>query len=369
MFFNRLKYKQYIFIMKAVRLIMLVTIILSITSFDGQANVPESNSKPIKAVLEFYPNYAGHLLGVARIGYNSPYADKYKESINPADLKYLSQHADLLKWDDGEEGVLSYFFLTFPGYVNPASKTHLGEYLTDLNSAIVKKSFDDFRLKYKFYIDELDLWNGFAENEQIFNYSEEVQALSKIWMNNYDSFRNDVWPDHEEYMARLAAAMNDKFEDWNLIKRWESITGLEFKAPFYRVVLSTGMENGPTGKTLGYDKDWYYYGGDPKEMIQDICQEAGFRILAGLCSDQYKQYNPTICFEVYKSLSSYLTDQIFADLGLSDKFKSHKLVNNNLYSIFDLLWKINPGMNIKDFYGVAVDTYSRTQNIIVSNQF
>ena len=326
--------------------------------------MPESNEKPINAVLEFYPNYVGHLLGVAQIGYNSSYAYKHKESIYPKDLQYLMEHSDLLQWSDGDEGVLSYFFLTFPGYVNPESKIQLAEYLTDLNTAVAQRSFDNFKDKYKFHIHELELWSGFNENIQIFNYSEEIQEISKIMMNNYDGFKNLVWPQYDLHIQKIATALNDKFNEWNLIKRWEELTGLQFEAPYYNVVLSTGMENGPTGKALGYEKGWYYYGGDPEIMIKSICQETGLRILSGLCSDKYKSYDPNLCFEVYTTLSCYLTDQIMADLGLESKFKKSSVTSSQLYSIFDFLWEVNPNLEVRQLYDVALSTYNRTRYAI-----
>jgi len=347
--------------MKAPRIIFLLALSLSMCSLQGMSFMPESNKKPIKAVLEFYPNYAGHLLGVAQIGYHSSYATKHKESIIPEDLKYLKEKANLLQWSDGDEGILSYFFLTFPGYVNPASKTQLSEYLTDLNSAVAKRSFEDFKEKYKYYINELQLWTGFNENTQIFDYSDEIQMISKIMMNNYDAFRNQVWPEYYEDMQKLATALNDKFDEWNIIRRWEKLTDMKFKAPYYRVILSTGMENGPTGKALGYEKDWYYYGGDPRILIHSICQEAGLRILSSLCSDKYNSYNPNLCFEVYKTLSHYLTDQIMVDLGLQTKIKSSMKHSSELYSIFNLLWEVNPELKVSQLYDVAISTYNSTK--------
>lgn len=346
--------------MKSPRVIFLLAIALSMCSFQGMSLVPESNKKPIKAVLEFYPNYVGHLLGVAQIGYHSSYGDKHKESILPEDLKYLKAHGDLLQWSDGDEGILSYFFLTFPGYVNPASKTQLAEYLTDLNSAVANKSFENFKEKYKYYISELELWTGFNENTLIFDYSEEIQMISKIMMNNYDAFRNLVWPEYYEKMEKLATALNEKFDEWNLIRRWEKLTDMKFEAPYYRIILSLGMENGPTGKALGYNKDWYYYGADPKILIRSVCHEAGLRILSSLCSDKYNNYHPNLCFEVYKSLSQYLTDQIMADLGLQNKIKQYSMHSSELYSIFDLILKVNPDFNVSQLYDVAINTYYRT---------
>ncbi len=330
-------------------------------SLQGMSFVPESNEKPIKAVLEFYPNYAGHLLGVAQIGYNSSYSKKYKESILPQDLKYLRKHADLLQWSEGDEGILSYFFLTFPGYINPATKQELADYLKDLNTVVAQHSFDDFKDKYSTDIKELDLWSGFNENPIIYDYAEEIQMISKILMNNYDTFRDQVWPDNSDYMERLSIVLNQKFEEWNLIERWEELTGMEFKAEKYNIALSNGMENGPTGKSLGYEKDWYYYDSDPAEMIHNICQEAGIKILSGLCSDKYHNYNPAICFEVYKALSHYLTDQILEDIGIPSKKTRSSLASSDLYSIFDLLWMTNPDLDVRGVYDMTLATYDSSR--------
>ncbi len=188
--------------MKATRIFFLLALMLSLMSLQGEALNTEPNSKPIKAVLEFYPNYAGHLLGVARIGYDSPYADIFNHSINATDLTYLQEHADLIKWSEGDEGVLSYFFLTFPGYINPESKQELNQYLTALNSAVAQRSFDEFKQTYADDIEELDLWSGFNNNEQIFSYSDEIQSISKILMNNYDSFKTEVWPKHSQQLQQ-----------------------------------------------------------------------------------------------------------------------------------------------------------------------
>ena len=348
-----------------------ITFVLALTlgplSQRGIAVVPESNRKNIEAVLEFYPNYTGHLLGAAQIGYSGSYARKYKQTVAAKDLDYLQTHAKLLQWSEGDEGILTYFFVTFPGYVNPASKKHLGEYLTDLNSAVAARNFDQFKDKYQYYIQELDLWNGFNENELIFAYRDEIQELSKIWMNNYDAFREEVWPVYEDQMSRLAQALNEKFDEWNLIRRWEKLTGLEYKAPSYRVVLSLGMENGPCFKSLGYDKQWCYFGNDPKQMIHQICQQTGLRMMACLCAGQYQDYNPNTCYQVYQSMAAYFTDQIFADLGLDQKIKSRQKTDRNLYSVFDVILNINPDIRINDMYAIALDTYTRASFASLKN--
>ena len=254
-----------------------------------------------------------------------------------------------------------------PGYINPESKQELNQYLTALNSAVAQRSFDEFKESYKDDIEKLDLWSGFNNNEQIFNFSEEIQSISKILMNNYDSFKTEVWPEYSQQLQSVADEMNMHFEEWDLIGQWEAKTGLEFNADEYLVVLSAGMQNGPSGKALGYNKDWYYFDEKSEDMMQQICREAGLRILHGLCSDQYLKYNPNVCFEVYNTLSLFLTEKIMKDLGICSDVACEKHKAYQLFSIFDILHEVNPGLKAGDLYTIALDTYSRTQPVIAEN--
>ena len=74
--------------MKALKISLLVTMMFLALAPQGFSYVPESNEKPVNVVVDFYPNYAGHLLGVAEIGYQSNYADIYQDL---KDFIYLYQ--------------------------------------------------------------------------------------------------------------------------------------------------------------------------------------------------------------------------------------------------------------------------------------
>ena len=138
----------------------------------GFSRVTDTNEKPVTAVVDFYPNYAGHLLGVAEIGYQSNYANIYHNAVKPKDLKYLRDNPGLLRWEKGDEGPLTSVFISFPGYINPDTKEELAEYLQELNTAIALKSFESFYSKYHSYIKDLDSWCGFSVNSYIFEYEE-----------------------------------------------------------------------------------------------------------------------------------------------------------------------------------------------------
>ena len=342
---------------------MLAALISLASVLQGYALVPDFNEKPVKMVVEFYPNYAGHLLGVAEIGYNSNYADDYHVTVKAKDLEYLRKNKELLRWENGDEGPLTNVLISFPAYINIDSREELGEYLQDLNSAIALKSFDSFYKKYRDYIIDLDKWCGFSVNSYIYDYEEEIQRLSQVLMNNFDNFKNWVWPKESKRMKMLARTMNYQLSKIDIIKRWEKMTGLEYLAPEYQIALSTGMENGPTGKTLGYEKEWCWYGENLNSLVQRVCRDAGRRMLVNVCCEKYREYDPLLCYEVYEALNKYMAEKILQEAGL--KYRQVKSVNGeeDLYPIFDSLLRTNPGLPAKDLYAVALHDYSEVYSI------
>ena len=345
--------------MRAHKISFLVILVLLAFAPQGFSSVSVTNEKPVQLVVDFYPNYAGHLLGVAEIGYQSNYADTYYQSVNRKDLRYLRSNAELLKWELGDEGPLTSVFISFPGYINPETKEELAEYLQDLNSAVAQKSFDDFYEKYHVYIKDLDQWCGFSVSDYIYDYEEEIQTLSGIFMDNFSAFKNWVWPIESKEMQVIANSMNYQLGKLDLISRWEDLTGLKYKATKYEVALSTGMANGPTGKALGYEKEWCYFGENKNALVSRICQDAGRRILFNVCCHSYNEYNPLLCFEVYEALNEYMTEIILDEADL--KYRSGQLSNSqsNLFAIFDSIRNSSPEITASNLFAIALDDYSK----------
>jgi hypothetical protein len=344
--------------MKAQKISLLAVLIMLASVLQGFSTVPDFNEKPVKMVVEFYPNYAGHLLGVAEIGYKSNYADDYHVTVKPTDLKYLTENKELLRWENGDEGPLTNVLISFPAYMNIDSREKLGEYLQDLNSAIALKSFKSFYNKYSDHIKNLDKWCGFSLNSYIFDYEEEIQRISQILMNNFDNFRYWVWPKESERMQMLAQTMNYQLSKIDIIKKWEELTGLSYQAPAYNIAISTGMANGPTGKSLGYDKQWCWYGENMNSLVQRVCEDAGSRILVDVCCNKYKQYNPLVCYQVYEALNKYLAEKILQDAGIKYRYNKKLTGESDLYAIFDSILMTNPEIKANDLYSVALDDYS-----------
>lgn len=68
--------------------------------------------KRVKAVIEKGINYIFHLQAIARLNFDSKYADRYEGSVKRSDIDYLRQIAPLLRFGDCGAGNLVYL-LTF----------------------------------------------------------------------------------------------------------------------------------------------------------------------------------------------------------------------------------------------------------------
>jgi len=59
-------------------------------------------SKRVIAKVEKGVNYFFHIQAVAKINYNSEYAEKYKNSVYTEDLDYLKRNKDLFLFGNGK---------------------------------------------------------------------------------------------------------------------------------------------------------------------------------------------------------------------------------------------------------------------------
>lgn len=72
-----------------------------IAELGGPRSSPNRAPKRIQAVVEKGPNYIFHLMAVARAGFASPYAETYRFSVEPEDLKLLERWRARLVTADG----------------------------------------------------------------------------------------------------------------------------------------------------------------------------------------------------------------------------------------------------------------------------
>lgn len=239
--------------------------------------------KPIIINTRFGPNYLWHIMAVAKIGYDSEYSDLYRDTIIPDDLKYIESKKSLLAFKEGEGGELTGFFGMLPAWLNLESKSDFEKYFNTLILALQNGSLSPFVETFK-DADWSDLFfSEFIKRDNIPKGNEELitvsQKLASIYLNNFDSYIDKVWPIAESSMNSRAKELNNIFEATDYIAKWENFLGIPFEANQYEIVLCYANKNGPDYNSLGYDSNLFYYDKPFKKTCQFLSHEIGTHIL------------------------------------------------------------------------------------------
>ena len=239
--------------------------------------------KPIIINTRFGPNYLWHIMGVAKIGYDSEYSDLYRDTIISGDLKYIESKKSLLAFKEGEGGELSGFFAMLPAWLNLENKSDFEKYFNTLIAALQKGSLLPFVDTFK-DADWSDLFfSEFIKRDNLPKGNEELitvsQKLASIYLNNFDSYIDKVWPIAENSMSSRAENLNNIFEATDYISKWENFLGIPFAANHYEIVLCYANKNGPDYNSLGYDSNLFYFDKSFKKTWQFLSHEIGTHIL------------------------------------------------------------------------------------------
>ena len=121
--------------------------------------------KNVKPVIEIGPNYAFHLVAVARVGFDSEYADRYLDSVLPDDIDFLRKHKDLITFGAGTDSDLVDILPGLPATFNLDSKQALEEYFSLLATGTGDGDFKPFLDRYSSSFEKLQLWIGTVIDE------------------------------------------------------------------------------------------------------------------------------------------------------------------------------------------------------------
>ena len=114
--------------------------------------------KDIIATVEKYPNYIFHILAVAKINYNSDYANKYRWAIEHQDLEYLYNSRKLLEFGNGSSSDLTYLFIFLPAYINFESEGEVEKYFQLVKYYVENNDIQLLADQYYEYLLEQEKW-------------------------------------------------------------------------------------------------------------------------------------------------------------------------------------------------------------------
>ncbi|MFH1372500.1 MAG: hypothetical protein ABII79_01710 [bacterium] len=298
--------------------------------------------KPVIITGKLEPNYLWHLMAVARIGYDSEYADNFRHTVNPEDLACLEDNKALLAFGEGEGGDLSGVFTTLPAWLGFENEPDLKSYFEIVQTALQQGNLTPFVEAYP----EADWSDRFfahylksakftpAESDLI----EKSRRLSRVCVDNFDSYHQQVWPRVQPALARRAAELKDYFQKLDYVAKWEHLLGIPFAADQYEILLCYANKNGPDYNSISYSSNLFYYDKPLEKTCQFLSHEIGTHLLIDIYFDLAAggRYEHRKLYAAYETMAMFLnklilgTDELEYDLPrMNDKW--HLKVYSEVY--------------------------------------
>jgi len=319
--------------------------------------------KRVRAVLDIGVNYLFHVLASARVGFDSDYADMYANSIRPEDIAYLKKHKRELTFGAGEGGELVDVFL-LPAAFSLQSKDDFGQYYRLLLEGCDR---DDFTKFLEFYTDpilKLKQWAGHPDNDAMrgfVTFRDTIERLAEISLENYDSYANDVWPKEKPGLKRVAAAVNEVFENHDRVGRWEEVTGLTFKFDIYQILLCSAIKNGPDADSLGYDRVVFHHRRPFGNMVEFISHEIGTHIFMDdikLIRDSSTYRWPEL-YEGFECLARYYNTLVLEKTDLKYTLPDYHV--DEYMNIYRELHRKQPDISVREMLEQGVAKFLATR--------
>lgn len=247
--------------------------------------------KTIRATVEKGPNYVFHLLAVARVGFDSDYADRYRGTVDEAGLAVLEANRGRLTFRDGLAGELVEPAIFMSAYLGLDTPQGFLEYFALVDQAMGGDPAP-FLERYREPLQRRQAWVWpmdaayFAAVKAAGAALEPGRAafrdLAGVFARNLPAYERDVWPEVRPGLEAVAGRINGFFRDKDVIGSWEDLTGLSFKFDHYDIVLVEAIKNGPSANSLGYERNVFYAGADWAYYTQFCSHEVGTHLLIDL---------------------------------------------------------------------------------------
>ncbi len=268
-------------------------------------------NKSIVAETRLVPNYLFHLLAVARAGYDSEYAERYAESVPASDIRFISDHRELLQFGQGQGSALCQFALFLPITLDLDCRGAVDEFLRLVTDSLKAGSTERLFHRYRHQCERLRAsWFAPTPDDILAcaPHLPQIDRYADIIYRNWNIYQLGVWPTESRAIVEVAAQINDFFAQHDTIARWERLTGKEFKAERYHILLCSALQNGPNANSMGYDKVVFWSGRDLEWTIDFISHEVGTHLLVDALRESSEgnggDWNEI--YAAYESLCRYL---------------------------------------------------------------
>ncbi len=317
--------------------------------------------RAVKAVVQFGPNYVFHLAAVARIGFDSEYADKYAGSVDESDLSFLQRHRDLLTFGMGSGSDLVTIFLFLPAYFDLQSGEDFAEYFSLLEEGCSRGAFLAFFSRYATEFERLSVWIAKAEFEKdlsgIIQHRKTIAKLGEIVMRSLPAYRDSVWPVESAKMENVSSTINKHFSTLDPISAWEKVTGIDYKLDCFRATLVSAIKNGPNADSLAYDTVVFHHDRPFDYMVQLIQHEIGSHILNETMRQvaDLEKYKWKTLYAAYECLAKHYNQMLIGAEQLAYSLAS--LREEQFLPIYQSVHKARPDITPRELLLRGLDSY------------
>ncbi len=321
-------------------------------------------AKKIVLVAHEFPNYVFHLLTLGGVVPDPDYVRRYGSTLPEADRLYLESNRKNLAWADGGMGPLAPAFLFVPAYINPQNRDEIDEYFDLLNRALRSDQPEPIVSRYRDHLDKVKSLVPFDFGPYLHSllpHREAVARISDIFQRNYPAYDRDVWPVERRKIEAVAAKLNPELQARDFIGRWEKLTGIEFKADRYEIVLYTANARGSNANSLSYDRNTFYYARDPGRMIQFVSHETGTHILIDVMNRVAStgKYPYPLAYKAYETMCEFYNKR-FVLAGEPSLYDMKNYDDEKFLAIYDRIVDANPGIKPDELLVRGLEAYLAT---------
>jgi hypothetical protein len=275
--------------------------------------------KPIVFTRRIGPNYLWHLLAVARIGYDSDYAERFAATVETEHIQVLERYASRLAFANDQGGDLTGFFTFLPSWLHVDSPSELARYFEVLRGCCRSGSLRAFEEAFG-SADWSDPFMRHVPGIVLSMAPDDLSAvdeLSRVYMENYDRYADVVWPEAYSAMEKRETDLQAWADRRDYVAAWEATFSTEFIAPKYEIVLCYSNSNGPDYNSLGYSGNLFYYDKDCERTWQFVSHEVGTHLLYStmLAASQEESHSRASLYRAYEVMAMFFNRRV---LGLPE---------------------------------------------------
>jgi len=267
--------------------------------------------KSIVFSTRFGPNFLWHILATARIGYDSEYADQYRDTIQEDDLEYLKSVRSWLAFAEGESGELVVFFNIIPSFLRIDEEIQFRKYFDSLKIAFDKKSLKPIVDAFPSANWDDKFFREFLQRAKIPERSNSLMDIlgrfTDIYLRSLRPYRDIVWDGAQANMKKRRDELDDFFSREDYIAKWERFLKIPFVSNEYEFILCYSNKNGPDFNSIGYCGNLFYYDKPFSRTCQFLSHEIGTHLLIDvyLSLAQTNKYNHRQLYSAYETLAMF----------------------------------------------------------------